>query len=144
MTRQSAANLHRLNSQLVHLAKEDEAKVNTTPKKNEFYLIFNQQNQQNTWTFLGCWSRKKEWAPYIVAIWRWESSYCYWCADWPNHSSGDFNPSNDWNAGITTWRHHRNAARFRELALVKYFYGSSQNQQLENHCWKDGSEWRHK
>ena len=48
MTRQSVANLHRLNSQLVHLAKEDEAKVNTTPKKNEFYLIFNQQNQQNT------------------------------------------------------------------------------------------------
>ena len=44
MTRQSAASLRKLNSHLVHLAQEVEAKVNSSRKGREFYLILDRQN----------------------------------------------------------------------------------------------------
>ena len=46
MTRQSAANLRKLNSHLVHLALEVEAKLNSNRKEGEFDLNLDQQNQQ--------------------------------------------------------------------------------------------------
>ena len=45
MTRQSAASLRKLNSHLVHLAQEVEAKVNSSRKEREFDLIVDRQNQ---------------------------------------------------------------------------------------------------
>ena len=46
MTRQSAANLRKLNSHLVHLALEVEEKVNRTREEGEFELILDRQNQR--------------------------------------------------------------------------------------------------
>ena len=46
MTRQSAASLRKLNSHLVHLAQEVEAKVNSSRKGRELDLILDRQNQQ--------------------------------------------------------------------------------------------------
>ena len=46
MTRQSAASLRKLNSHLVHLAQEVEAKVNSSRKGRELNLILDRQNQQ--------------------------------------------------------------------------------------------------
>ena len=45
MTRQSAASLRKLNSHLVHLAQEVEAKVNSSRKERELDLILDRQNQ---------------------------------------------------------------------------------------------------
>ena len=45
MTRQSAASLRKLNSHLVHLAQEVEAKVNSSRKEREFDLILDRQNR---------------------------------------------------------------------------------------------------
>ena len=45
MTRQSAANLRKLNGHLVHLALEVEAKVNSSRKERELDLILDRQNQ---------------------------------------------------------------------------------------------------
>ena len=47
MTRQSAASLRKLNSHLVHLAQEIEAKVNSSRKEREFGLILDRQNRQD-------------------------------------------------------------------------------------------------
>ena len=47
MTRQSAASLRKLNSHLVHLAQEVEAKVNSSRKGREFYLILDRQNRHD-------------------------------------------------------------------------------------------------
>ena len=44
MTRQSAASLRKLNSHLVHLAQEVEAKVNSSRKERELDLILDRQN----------------------------------------------------------------------------------------------------
>ena len=44
MTRQSAASLRKLNSHLVHLAHEVEAKVNSSRKERELDLILDRQN----------------------------------------------------------------------------------------------------
>ncbi|KZR85806.1 hypothetical protein MITS9508_02793 [Synechococcus sp. MIT S9508] len=45
MTRQSAASLRKLNSHLVQLAQEVEAKVNSSRKERELDLILDRQNQ---------------------------------------------------------------------------------------------------
>ena len=45
MTRQSAASLRKLNSHLVHLAQEVEAKVNSSRKERELDLILDRQNR---------------------------------------------------------------------------------------------------
>lgn len=45
MTRQSAASLRKLNSHLVHLALEVEAKVNNSRKEDEYDLILDRQDQ---------------------------------------------------------------------------------------------------
>ena len=45
MTKQSAASLRKLNSHLVHLAQEVEAKVNSPRKEREFDLILDRQNR---------------------------------------------------------------------------------------------------
>ena len=47
MTRQSAASLRKLNSHLVHLAQEVEAKVNSSHKEREFDLILDRQNRHD-------------------------------------------------------------------------------------------------
>ena len=47
MTRQSAASLRKLNSHLVHLAQEVEAKVNSSRKGREFDLILDRQNRHD-------------------------------------------------------------------------------------------------
>jgi len=47
MTRQSAASLRKLNSHLVHLAQEAEAKVNSSRKEREFDLILDRQNRHD-------------------------------------------------------------------------------------------------
>ena len=47
MTRQSAASLRKLNSHLVHLAQEVEAKVNSSRKEREFDLILDRQNRHD-------------------------------------------------------------------------------------------------
>ena len=46
MTRQSAASLRKLNSHLVHLAQEVEAKVNSSRKEGEYDQILDRQEQQ--------------------------------------------------------------------------------------------------
>ena len=45
MTKQSEATLRKLNSHLVHLAQEVEAKVNSSRKERELDLILDRQNQ---------------------------------------------------------------------------------------------------
>ena len=47
MTRQSAASLRKLNSHLVHLAQEVEAKVNSSRKEREFDLTLDRQNRHD-------------------------------------------------------------------------------------------------
>ena len=47
MTRQSAASLRKLNSHLVHLAQEAEAKVNSSRKEREFDLTLDRQNRHD-------------------------------------------------------------------------------------------------
>ena len=47
MTRQSAANLRKLNSHLAHLALEAEAKVNGSRKECELDPILDRQNQHS-------------------------------------------------------------------------------------------------
>jgi len=46
MTRQSAANLRKLNGHLVHLALEVEAKVNSPRRDNDLNLMNDQLNRQ--------------------------------------------------------------------------------------------------